>query len=54
MKIGIFTGVTSVRSKNIFNNISQYPIGKHEIISFNLTLFFKQQNFDHDQIESNR
>ena len=31
MKIGIFTGATSVRSKNIFTNISQYPTGKHEI-----------------------
>ena len=32
MKIGIFTGVTSVRSKNIFTDISRYPTGKHEII----------------------
>ena len=31
MKIGIFTGGTSVRSKNIFTAISQYPTGKHEI-----------------------
>ena len=31
MKIGIFTGGTSVRSKNIFTNISRYPTGKHEI-----------------------
>ena len=31
MKIGIFTGVTSVRSKDIFTNISRYPTGKHEI-----------------------
>ena len=31
MKIGIFTGGTSVRSKNIFNDISRYPPGKHEI-----------------------
>ena len=31
MKIGIFTGGTSVRSKNIFTNISRYPSGKHEI-----------------------
>ena len=31
MKIGIFTGGTSVRSKNIFNAISRYPTGKHEI-----------------------
>ena len=31
MKIGIFTGATSVRSKNIFTNISRYPTGKHEI-----------------------
>ena len=31
MKIGIFTGCTSVRSKNIFTDISRYPTGKHEI-----------------------
>ena len=31
MKIGIFTGGTSVRSKNIFTDISRYPTGKHEI-----------------------
>ena len=29
MKIGIFTGATSVRSKNIFTDISRYPTGKH-------------------------
>ena len=32
MKIGIFTGATSVRSKNIFTHISPYPTGKHEIM----------------------
>ena len=31
MKIGIFTGSTIVRSKNIFTDISRYPTGKHEI-----------------------
>ena len=31
MKVGIFTGGTSVRSKNIFTDISRYPTGKHEI-----------------------
>ena len=31
MKIGIFTGGTSVRSKNIFTDIYRYPTGKHEI-----------------------
>ena len=31
MKIGIFTGGTSVRSKNIFTDISRYPTGKQEI-----------------------
>ena len=31
MKIAIFTGVTSVRSKNIFTDISRYPTAKHEI-----------------------
>ena len=31
MKIGSFTGGTSVRSKNIFTDISRYPTGKHGI-----------------------
>ena len=31
MKIGILTGGTSVRSKNIFIAISRYPTRKHEI-----------------------
>ena len=31
-KIGIFTGVTRVRSKYIFSDISRYPTRKHEII----------------------
>ena len=31
VKIGIFSGGTSVRSKNIFTDISRYPTGKHEI-----------------------
>ena len=30
IKIGIFTGGTSVRSKNIFTDISRYPTRKHE------------------------
>ena len=34
LKIGIFTGATSVRSKNIFTDISRCPTGKHEIIQF--------------------
>ena len=33
MKIGIFTNGTSVRSKNIFTDISRYSTGKHEIMS---------------------
>ena len=36
VKIGIFTGRTSVRSKNIFTDISRYPTGKHEIKDCNL------------------
>ena len=31
VKISIFTGGTSVRSKNILTDISRYPTGKHEI-----------------------
>ena len=38
MKIGIFTGGTSVRSKNIFTDISRYATGKHEI-NCNITLY---------------
>ena len=37
MKIGIFTGGTSVRSKNIFTDISRYPTGKHKI-SYDISL----------------
>ena len=37
MIIGIFTGATSVRSKNIFTDISRYPTGKHEINGCNPT-----------------
>ena len=37
VKISIFTGGTSVRSKNIFTGISRYPTGKHEIIHHLLT-----------------
>ena len=33
IKIGIFTGATCVRSKNIFTEISRYSTGKHEISS---------------------
>ena len=38
VKIGIFTGGTSVRSKTIFTAISRYPTGKHEI-KCNTTLY---------------
>ena len=38
--IGIFTGATSVRSKNIFTDISQYSTGKHEINN----LFFTEHS----------
>ena len=31
VKIGIFTGGTSVRSKNILTDIYRHPTGKHEI-----------------------
>ena len=34
VKIVISTGGTSVRSKNIFTDISRYPTGKHEMICF--------------------
>ena len=35
MKIGIFTGGTSVRSKNFFTDISRYSTRKHEIKAYN-------------------
>ena len=35
LKIGIFTGGTSVGSKNVFTAISRYPTGKHGIITCN-------------------
>ena len=41
VKIGIFTGRTSVRSKNIFTDISWYSTGKHEIRTYLL-----QQSFE--------
>ena len=51
MKIGIFNGATSVRSKNIFTNISRYPTGKDEInysimIVFYLFLPFTSLTFE--------
>ena len=39
MKIGIFTGAASVRSKNIFTDISRYPTEKHEIKNLILESF---------------
>ena len=37
MKVGIFTGGTSIRSKNIFTDIFPYPTRKHDITnSFSL------------------
>ena len=49
MKIGIFTGGTSVRSKNIFTTISRCPTGKHEINRRYLWGFFsvKDRNLFH-------
>ena len=35
----IFTGGTSVRSKNIFTAISRYPTEKHEIKMYSLCLY---------------
>ena len=47
MKIGIFTVTTSVRSKNIFTDISRYPIGKHEINRGYLFFSVKDLNLFH-------
>ena len=47
MKISIFTGVTSVRSKNIFTDISRYPTGKHEINRGYLFYSVKDRNLFH-------
>ena len=40
MKVSMFTGCTSVRSKNIFTDISQYPTRKHETIITSITLSY--------------
>ena len=40
VKIGICTGGTSVRSKNIFTDISRYPTGKHAIKKHSLPTQF--------------
>ena len=37
VKIGIFTGGTSVREKNIFIHIYRYPTGKHKIKQVSLS-----------------
>ena len=39
MKTGIYTGGTSVRSKNIFTDISGYPTGNHEIMTQYLPMY---------------
>ena len=39
VKIRIFPGGTSVRSKNIFTDISRYPTGKHEVKKYLYDLF---------------
>ena len=44
VKIGIFTGGTSVRSKNIFTDISRYPTEKHEMNRGYLFLSVKDRN----------
>ena len=45
MKIGIFTGATGVRLKNIFTDIFQYPTAEHEIIIFSLTPDHRFDNY---------
>ena len=47
MKIGIFTGRTSVRSTNIFTDISRYPTGKNEINRGYLFFSEKDRNLLH-------
>ena len=46
MKIGIFTGGISVRSKNNFTDISRHPTGKHEKIYLNsyVNFYYLQAN----------
>ena len=46
VKIGIFTGGTSVRSKNISTDISRYPAGKHEINNHNSCFRFPHNVFN--------
>ena len=57
MKIVIFTGGTSVRSKNIFTDISRYPTGKHDVYMYVCIyvcryIHTKKQNFGRDQVEN--
>ena len=41
VKISIFTGGTSVKSKNIFTDNSQYPTGNHEIhVKLSINIYF--------------
>ena len=47
MKISFFTGGTSVRSKNIFTDISRCPTGKHEINRGYLFFSLKDRNLFH-------
>ena len=54
MKVGIFTGGTSVRSKNIFTDISRYPTGKHEMnrgylfVWWKIEIYFSSGNLFHE------
>ena len=58
MKIDIFTGATSIRSKNSFTDISRYPTGKHQInmyiinVALSTQLFTRPQHFGFVRIES--
>ena len=46
MKIGIFSGGTSVRLKNIFTDNSPYPTAKHEIKYQHSCLLLKNSVFN--------
>ena len=46
VKIGIFTGGTSLRSENVFTDISQYPTEKHEIKVSSLKTRAKTRDVD--------
>ena len=51
MKIGIFTGATGVRSKNIFTDFSRYPTEKDEIITGKKTVLSRRNSRNNEMLD---